>query len=159
LDSIVAVRMSMTYDEPLHLEYGARILHLQPDRDGHFDSMMPISALNAAPRVTASYLEESHLFPHFSAFLKKKFRLTRVPTVLATVVLNSLVYLWVYDLYGAEAALAAGLLCVFSPNLIAHGTLATTDMYHALGVVGSLHCFRQFLLQPTTARALVSGFA
>ena len=55
--------------------------------------------------------------------------------------------------------MAACLLCVLSPNLIAHGTLVTTDMYHALGVIESLYFFRRFLLQPTLARAVCSGVA
>jgi hypothetical protein len=158
LDVIVAARMSITYDERMHLEYGERILRMQPDRGPRLDSMMPVSALNAVPVVFASYLDAHNLFPRLSALLKKS-RLTRIPSVLATVALNVLVYLWAYDLYGAEAALAAGLLCMLSPNLIAHGTLVTTDLFHALGVVGSLYCFRLFLLQPTIGRAFVGAFA
>ncbi len=81
----------------------------------------------------------------------------RVATILATLALALLVYFWAYDLYGEGPALAACLLCTLSPNLIAHGTLATTDMYHALGVVGSLFFFHRYLLQPTVSRAIISG--
>ena len=139
LDTIVAVRASTTVDEPHHIEYGARILHFEPDRlaGGICDSQMPVSALNAAPQVIASYLESHHLFHPIAAALNH-FKVIRIPTILATLALDLLVYFWAYDLYGEAAALASCLLCVLSPNLIAHGTLATTDMYHALGVVGSL---------------------
>jgi len=159
LDAFVALRMSATPDEARHVQYGALVLQLRPDRlnAGRYDSQMPVSALNAVPGVVASYLERRHLFPRLSAFLSR-FRAARFPTILATLALSLMVYLWAYDLYGAEAALVACLLSIFSPNLIAHGTLATTDMYHALGVVGSLYFVRRFLLQPTLVHALLGGF-
>jgi len=159
LDSFVALRMSVTNDEPIHLLYGVRILHFRPDRrtGGYFDSKMPISTLNAFPQRLASFLDRRHRLPQFCAFLGR-LGVARIPTILATLALTLLVYLWAYDLYGAGPALASSLLCALSPNLIAHGTLATTDMYHAVGVIGSLYFFRRFLLQPTPPRALLSGF-
>ena len=158
LDAIVAARASLTADEPNHVAYGKRVLYFEPDHDigGRSDSQMPISALNAAPLVIASQLESHHLLHPISA-LRNRFGVARVPTILATLVLELLVFVWAYELYGEEAALAACLLCVLSPNLIAHGTLATTDMYHAVGVVGSLFFFRRFLLQPTLSNAVLSG--
>jgi 4-amino-4-deoxy-L-arabinose transferase-like glycosyltransferase len=161
VDTIVALRMSATYDEGRHLEYGARILRLRPDREywGHFDSMMPISALNATPGVVAYTLEKHHWFPHHLSAALNKLPIARFPTIMATLALTLMVYLWAYDLWGVEAALAASLLCMLSPNLIAHGTLVTTDMYHALGVVGSLYFFRRFLLHPTMSHALFAGLA
>jgi 4-amino-4-deoxy-L-arabinose transferase-like glycosyltransferase len=160
LDAVVATRMSLTTDEPAHIVYGAHILQFQPNRHygAAFDATMPISAFNAIPWRVASYFARRHLFPHFSAVLRTLLA-ARFPTILATLALNLLVYLWASDLYGVESALAACLLCILSPNLIAHGTLATTDMYHALGVVGSLYFFRRYLLQPTTAHAFLSGLA
>jgi hypothetical protein len=47
---------------------------------------------------------------------------------------------------------------VLSPNLIAHGTLVTTDMYFTLGVVASLYYFRRFLLRFTLRNACLSAF-
>jgi 4-amino-4-deoxy-L-arabinose transferase-like glycosyltransferase len=160
LDTVVALRASATTDEALHLRYGTHILHLEPDHyfGGFCDSQMPISALNAAPQVIASYLKSHHLHHSISAVLSHS-KIARFPTILATLALGLLIYLWAYDLYGEGPALASCLLCTLSPNLIAHGTLATTDMYHAVGVVGSLFLFRRFLLQPTLRNALLSGMA
>ena len=160
LDIFVALKMSGTTDEGKHLRYGAHILHLRPDRlsGGYYDSQMPISALNAAPQVITLYFDRHHLRLPFAAALSS-FRVSRFPTILATLALTLMVCWWAYDLYGAGPALAACLLCMLSPNLIAHGTLATTDMYHALGVVASLFFFRRFLLQPTVRHALLSGLA
>jgi len=160
LESVVAFKMSITSDESQHLRYGMHILHRRPDRhfEGNYDSMMPISALNAAPGVIAPFLQRHHFSPRLCAVLSG-LRVARLPTVLAALALNLLVYVWAYDLYGAGPALAACLLCILSPNLIAHGTLVTTDMYHAVGVIGSLYLFRRFLLQPTLAHSICSGLA
>jgi 4-amino-4-deoxy-L-arabinose transferase-like glycosyltransferase len=160
LDEFVARKMSTTMDEPHHLLYGMHILEGHPDRfyKGYFDSQMPISALNAVPGAIASYLAGHHLFPSLSMALSS-LEAQRFPTLLATLALNLVVYLWAYDLYGAEAALAACLLCVISPSLIAHGTLVTTDMYCALGVVGAMYSFRRFLVEPSTKNAIISSLA
>ena len=158
LDVIVALKMSATTDELHHLRYGIHILHFRPDRTdgGVFDSQMPVSALNAAPQAIALSLERHNLFLPAAARLRL-FRVARFPTILATLALTVMVCWWAYDLYGVEAAIASCVLCMLSPNLIAHGTLSTNDMYYALGVVGSLFFFRRFLLRPILANAVVSG--
>ena len=160
INEFVASKMSTTMDEPHHLLYGMHILEGQPDRlyKGYFDSQMPISALNAVPGAVASYLTRHHLLPRLSMALSG-LEAERFPTIFATLALDLLVYLWAYDLYGTYAALTACLLCVISPSLIAHGTLVTTDMYCALGVVGAMYLFRRFLLLPTTANAIMSSLA
>ncbi len=160
LDMIVAVRASITTDEAQHIEYGIHVLHSKPDRiadGGYYDSQMPVSALNAVPLDIASRLEARRLLHPLTA--DTNLIMVRTVTVLASLVLGLLVYLWAYDLYGEGPALASCLLCTLSPNLIAHGTLATNDMYHALGMVGSLFFFRRFLLQPTVSRAFTSALA
>jgi hypothetical protein len=159
LDGIVAVKASSTTDEAHHLLYGGHILHYEPDRLIDFcDSQMPISALNAAPQVIAPHLEQYPLLRPLGTLLARP-KLTRVPTILASLVLCMLVFLWANDLYGESAAIAACLLCVLSPNLMAHGTLATTDMYHAVGVVGALYFLRRYLLQPTMGNAVWAALA
>jgi hypothetical protein len=158
LDTVVALSMSATSDEGRHVRYGTHILHLQPDRtNGRLDSQMPLSALNALPGVVSSYLSYLHILPRVSTMLAKA-QVARFPTILASLLLTVFIYCWAHDLYGSGPALAASLLCTFSPNLIAHGTLATTDMYGALGMVGALFFFRRFLIRPTVMNAFLSGF-
>lgn len=159
LNIVVALTASMTTDEPLHVSYGVRILHFQPDhlQGGMSDSQMPISALNALPQVIGGALEKHHELPRIAAILNLHFRFARIPSILATLAVDLLVYLWAFELYGQGAALAACFLAVISPSMLAHGSLATTDIYHTLGVVASLFFFRRFLLQPTWKRAIVSG--
>lgn len=158
LDMVVALRMSPTADEHFHLSYGNRVLHLRPDRLPRADSHMPISALNALPHAIASYLDAQRMLPVVSKALGSQFA-SRLPTVLASVLLILFIFLWVSDLYGTRPALAACLLGAFSPSLIAHGSLATSDMYHAVGVVGSLYFVRRYLRQPATTHLVLAGLA
>jgi 4-amino-4-deoxy-L-arabinose transferase-like glycosyltransferase len=158
LDGYVAAVMSQTYDEPVHLAYGQQILHGRPDRGRQFDSQMPISALNALPTAIAERLKQTHALPRLAALLET-WQLTRVASVIALLLLDLIIIRWAYDLYGKAGGIAAAGLAVFSPNLIAHGTLATTDVYFALGVLLSLYCVRRFLLRPSAATALVAAGA
>jgi 4-amino-4-deoxy-L-arabinose transferase-like glycosyltransferase len=160
IDIGVAVMASPTTDEFNHASYGLDVLYFQPDhrKHGFHDSQMPISALNAAPLAISSYLRAHQLLPRVSNVLFR-FKATRFVTILATLLLTVLVFLWTYDLYGEWPAMASCLLCMLSPDLIANGTLTTTDMYSAVGVVGSLFVFHRFLLRPTMLNALFSGLA
>lgn len=157
LDVFVAKSMSTTYDELPSIAYGEQILHGQPDRsDPLVNSKAPIAALNAMPRVLAGYLNHDAT-PSLLRMLRS-IRFARLASVIAALLLNVFVYRWVYALYGSAAAIAASILVVFSPNLIAHGTLANNDGYFALGVVLSLFFFRRYLLHPTLGNACLSGF-
>ena len=57
-------------------------------------------------------------------------RFACLASVMATLVLNVFLYRWVYALYGTVAAIAVSILVVFSPNLIAHGTLSNLSLIH-----------------------------
>ena len=157
LDTVVAVSMSKTTDEDNHLDYGKRILRFQPDRANFWDSSkMPIIALNAMPSGVAKILDSRHVTPSLVAWLRTLYA-ARLPTVLATLLLILYVYRWANDLYGPGPALVAAILAMLSPNIIAHGTLATTDLYFALGIIVALYYFRRYLLQPTLRNACLSG--
>ncbi len=158
LNAIVALTASSTTDEPHHLVYARRLLHLEADRviPDYCDSQMPISVLNTLPEACGSFLDSHHLLPSIASVLNR-YKAARIATLFATMGLALLVYLWALELYGEVPAFAACLLCTLSPNLIAHGTLATTDMYFAVGVVASLFLVRRYLLQPTLRNAVVAG--
>jgi hypothetical protein len=159
LDTIVAASMSATGDESAQIEYGRKILHLQPDRDQMwFDSKAPVTALNALPHALARRLVDRHMISGI-AWLVGRWKLARVASVLSLLLLDFIIFQWAYTLYGWHGGLASLMAAVLSPNLIAHGTLATTDGYFALAVLLSLHFFRRYLLQPTFKNACLSGFA
>ncbi|MEO8367664.1 MAG: glycosyltransferase family 39 protein [Candidatus Solibacter sp.] len=156
LDTFVAFRMSATTDEKFHVSYGRNILRAQPDRLPKFNSQMPVSVFNAMPGAVASYLDDRKRLPRVSSLLNS-FRATRFATIFATLLLSVFIFLWVSELYGTRPALAACLLATLSPSLIAHGTLATTDMYHAVGVVGALYFVRRYFLRPSWLHMVLGG--
>jgi 4-amino-4-deoxy-L-arabinose transferase-like glycosyltransferase len=159
LDTVVAARMGRTPDEGAHVEYGRRVLRGEPIRDRiYLDSKMPVSALNAIPAVVGERLEARQLLPGAAARLQE-WKVARAASVLGLILLNVLVYRWAAALYGTAAGIAAAVMVVLAPNLIAHGTLATTDGYFALGVLLALYCLRRYIRQPTWTNAAISASA
>ncbi len=64
---------------------------------------------------------------------------SRLPILLLTVLLGALVCRWSKDLSDARAGLFALALLAFDPNIIAHGTLVTTDIAAVLLMVATLY--------------------
>jgi 4-amino-4-deoxy-L-arabinose transferase-like glycosyltransferase len=152
LDAIVAKSMSQTMDEADHIAYGMKVLRAAPDRSQpYMDSKTPATALNALPRLISEHVGS---VPMLRKWLSG---LVRLPSILSILVVRSFIYLFAREWYGSTAAIAAATLAALSPNLIAHGTLATTDGYFAAGVLGSMFFLRRYLLEPTLRNALASG--
>jgi hypothetical protein len=163
INIVVACRMGLTTDEGAHLAYGDFILRRMPDRANlYFSSKMPVTALNSAPRMLGNLLSHRDLAPGLVRILRD-LRTARMVTVAAAFCLSLLVFSFAESLYGRVAGLFAQFLFVLSPNIIAHSTVATTDLYIALGAVGFLYFLRRFLLHPTAWNAILAaswlGFA
>jgi hypothetical protein len=156
---IVAFAMAPTIDEPSHISYAGMILKGKPDRPSViYDSKVPISVLNALPRALGVFFRDRHTHPRLAGILLD-LRITRYATVAASFCLCLLVFAYADALFGRAAALFAELICVIEPNLIAHGTLSTTDLYIAAAAVFFLYCLRSFLLEPSARNATLTAFA
>ncbi len=144
---------STTYDEGTHLAYGSRGLEQGTfDRDRNsFDATMPVSLLNALAADLLSGEEE--------ASRRQKIFRARLATVALSLVLALLVFAWACELYGPRAGLVAAFLCVFSPNVLAHGRLVTTDLALALGFFSATYAFWRYLRAPSWSRLAVAGLA
>jgi hypothetical protein len=153
LDAIVAKTMSQTMDEADHTRYGIKILRGNPDRsEPYMDGKAPATALNALPRVLAAQIDS---FPRIRKWL---WSLVRLPSILAALLVIVIIYSFAYEWYGIEAALAGAAMAALSPNLIAHGTIATNDGYFAAGVLLALYFFHRYLQQPDLRNACISAF-
>ncbi len=64
-----------------------------------------------------------------------------------------------YEMFGAMTALLALLLCVFEPNLLAHGAQVTTDMAAASTIFAAVYALYRYVKKPTIGRMLVLGLA
>ncbi|NNF14368.1 MAG: phospholipid carrier-dependent glycosyltransferase [Gemmatimonadetes bacterium] len=83
----------------------------------------------------------------------------RAPFVALLMALVLLAYFMATELYSARAGLLAATLCAFSPNLLAHGRLATTDFPQAFMVVATAYAFLLFTRSPSPMKAVATGVA
>jgi hypothetical protein len=118
---------SLTYDEPAHFQYGMQIL--QGNSERFDDSKMPFSALNAIPARVAAWLA-----PQQALTVEEKIALGRVVTILFSLAVAGLVFNWSKALYGLVPAFFVLFLYILEPNLIAHASLVTSDIY-AIGMI------------------------
>jgi hypothetical protein len=147
----------LTTDEPVHYQYGDRVLHSSPRRSGALDSStMPFSGLHAATSQSLALLANASGFSVDTSWIAQIKR-GRYATIILSLLLAVYVFTWSYQLYGREAALLSLTLYVFDPNFLAHGQLVTADLPAALMITMALYYFWLFLKFGGRGRALVSA--
>lgn len=83
----------------------------------------------------------------------------RLSAALMSLFLAAIVFLAAREMCGRfEAVVALGLLA-FEPNIIAHGSLVTTDMAVAATMFAAVYVFYRYRKNPTAIRFLVVGLA
>jgi hypothetical protein len=85
--------------------------------------------------------------------------LARLSPIMLSAVLGLVLFLWTWRWAGAAAALLTLFLFVFSPTILAHGRLVTTDVAAAFGVALAGMAFIPFLITPGGKSALLAGLA
>jgi hypothetical protein len=147
----------LTTDEPLHYQYGYRVLNGSPRRTGALDSStMPFSSVHAMTSGNLAVLARAagiSLDTSWSGQVKRG----RYATILLSLLLALYVLKWSYELYGRNGALLSLSLYVFDPNLLAHGQLVTADLPAALMTTMALYHFWHFLKLGGTRRAFFSA--
>ena len=163
--------MSCTFDEPFHLTSGYAALRLRDFRFGpnHPPLIRIWSSLPNAldPDVRFPTTEESYLlgmqrstmtsFVGAPSTLDQLLLRGRLMIVLLAVGLGLLIYLWTLRLSGVVAATAALFLFALEPNLMAHGSLVTTDMGITLTFSLAVFCLWQVCRRITAPRLLGLG--
>lgn len=143
---ILIPQSSLTYDEMDHWSYGKRILKRQPQRIFPFDdaSTMPVTGLNAIPRAAEQLVnpELKKTDAGFSDILHGRY-----VTLFICLITGLLVYSWSRELFGDQGALFSLALFIFSPNLLAHETLLTTDAYAALFTLATFYSGWRYLIK------------
>jgi hypothetical protein len=147
----------LTTDEPLHYQYGYRVLNGSPQRTGAINSStMPFSSLHAMTSenlAVFAQLSRISLDTSWSGQVKRG----RYATIALSLLLALYVLKWSYELYGRNGALLSLSLYVFDPNLLAHGQLVTADLPAALMTTMALYHFWHFLKLGGRRRALISA--
>lgn len=85
--------------------------------------------------------------------------LGRVPVFLTMLMLGGVVFVWVRAKTGNGGAIIALVLYVFSPNILAHGSIAGTDMMAAAALFISLICYIALIRRVTWIRLVAAGSA
>lgn len=86
-------------------------------------------------------------------------RAARLPTVLLLIVIVLTAWGLARDLYGSRAGLLAAGLCAFSPNLLAHGRLATNDLGLSCFVLLTAWATLRMAKRPTWLGVAAAGTA
>ncbi len=81
----------------------------------------------------------------------------RIPMILILILLGFYVFKWARELFGNRASLLALFFFSFSPTLIAHGRLVTTDVGAAAGIFIATYYFIKVLKSPTRKNIILAG--
>jgi len=148
----------LTTDEPLHYQYGYRVLHGAPRRGGGVldSSTMPFSSVHAMTSGNLAVLARTAGIPLETSW-HGQIKRGRYATIVLSLLLALYVLQWSYELYGRNGALLSLGLYVFDPNLLAHGQLVTADVPAALMTTMALYHFWQFLKFGGKGRAFLSA--
>ncbi|MCH8149211.1 MAG: glycosyltransferase family 39 protein, partial [Planctomycetes bacterium] len=167
-------RKSVTTDEIMYITAGYYYL-----RTGEFDynathpplmkiiSALPLLALDPElPHVDSSprnwslikQWQYSRMFFYENRVDADRMLLyARLPVVLLAVLLGVYVFVWARDLYGDRAALFSLFLFSFSPNILAHARLATTDLGLAAFVFMSCFHLWRYVRRPNIWSVIFCG--
>ncbi|MEA3397570.1 MAG: glycosyltransferase family 39 protein, partial [Chloroflexota bacterium] len=172
-----ATQLSATVDEGFHITSGYEYV-----RTGHlrlFDEHAPLAkALFAWPLTFVPDLTPPEQATGYAAGnlievaqatvlayrpIDRVIVAARIPVTLLTLVLVATIYRWVTQEAGATAGLFALAWAIFDPNLLAHGSLAATDMGATAFIFWSTYAFSRYLRHPDRrhwwAAALLLGLA
>jgi 4-amino-4-deoxy-L-arabinose transferase-like glycosyltransferase len=164
---------AFTSDEPPHITAGYSYLRF---RDGRLNPEHPplIKMLAALPLMTLklrfpltspdwqnelngqwevanAFLYQSGNDPHLIAGR------ARLTPILLTVAFGAALFIWTERFAGALAAILAAFFYVFSPTVLAHGRLVTTDVAAAAGITLAGFALIRFLHQPSSRAALAAA--
>ncbi len=81
----------------------------------------------------------------------------RIPMILILILLGFYVFRWAKELFGNKTALLSLFLFSFSPTLLAHGRLVTTDVGAAAGVFIAIYYFLKFLKDTSRKNLIIAG--
>ena len=169
-----ATRTSATVDEPDHILAGYR--HWQCGDFGINPEHPPLLKLIAAAPLNFREISAppwecgSRLTPKFDAFSYGSTFLvdngvdsvviaTRLAASSMSIILALLVFLAAWEMFGRSEALVALAIVAFEPNLIAHGSIVTTDMAISATAFGAIYALYRFGKERTWVGLLVAGSA
>lgn len=166
---------SLTVDEPVHLVRGLAYWRTGDLRLQYGHPPLAHALIGALPVLEpgmpspeqmpgwsdADRLEIAHRFVWETAddIVARVTFLGRWAVVALGLLLAALSYRWANDLFGPRAGVLAVVACIFDPNLLAHSSLATTDLPVTCLIFGAGYAFSRWLRRPTASRFALAGVA
>ena len=173
-----AVRTSLTTDEGLHITSGYSILRtgdyrlveehpplvkllaalpLLPVRDLPDPETLTgwESAVSVLDSVRLVRMTQELIYPYRP--LDRLVVAARIPIALLAVLLGAVVFRWTRDLSSPWAGALALLLLTFDPNILAHASVAGTDLGAACFMFLAMYVFWRFLCRPTWRWMALAG--
>ena len=164
---------SPIFDEPVHLAAGYSYLKTGDYRMNiehppllKLLAGIPLLFLNASlPLEHHSWSEikewsfGDQFFYHNQVDADKLLYFGRIPTILLSLLLGFFVFHWTKKLYSANAGIFALFLYVFSPNIIAHSQLITTDLASSCFIFLSVCTFWDYLKNPVRKNLVFAGIS
>lgn len=98
---------------------------------------------------------QAPLYPRYDALVVE----ARLATLLLGVLLGGLIFLWSRSLFGAWGGVLSLSLYAFCPNMLAHASLATTDLAAAFFATLAMFALHRYGRRPGTWRLLAAGAA
>lgn len=165
-------RKSATFDEGAHLPagfsylaYGDYRMNMEHPPLIKLLAALPLRAMSAKADTSHESWKTGDQFYFGEEFLHawndadRMLFWGRVPIVLLSVLFGAAVFFCAREWYGAKAGYAALLLYLFTPDLLAHGQLVTTDLGAAGFLFLAVYAFFRALRQLTPARFLLAALA
>src|SRR5262245_41371009 len=166
---------SLTFDEPAHIAAGYAYLRFRDARLNYEHppllkilAAIPLLPLSPDFPLTASAWHEANNGQWETAFLflyrsgndpHRLAALARLGPMALTILLGLVLFLWTRQWRGSGSALLTLFLFAFSPTILAHGRLVTTDVAAAFGVTLAGFAFIHFISTPGRRTALLTGLA
>jgi hypothetical protein len=162
---------SMTFDEATYIPSGYSYVvtgdyRLNPEHPPLMKLLSGIGLLRVRPALDTTHPTwdsadqwgfSRHFFDDADIEIERVVSAARLPTVLVLMLLVIGAYALARELYGPTAGVLAAWLCAFSPNLLAHGRLATNDLGHAAFALLTVYTTLRFLRRPSPGGLALAG--
>jgi hypothetical protein len=164
-------KLSATSDEVAHLPAGytywrTHDFRLNPEHPPLAKLLASLPLLVLKPKLDLTWPEwansQQYIFGYGFLYTNDADRLMywgRLPMTLLTTAGAFIVFLWAYEMFGPASGLVALGLCAFSPNLLAHGMLVTTDVPLAVFMTLALYLVWKNWKHPSLITAAGAGMA
>jgi 4-amino-4-deoxy-L-arabinose transferase-like glycosyltransferase len=157
---------NQTFDEPAHIAVGMEWLDRGSYSNDEIHPPLARVAVALGPFLGGvrsagreDIWEEGNEILHSHGLYSRNLALARLGVLPFFLIAAALVWIWARVLFGETAAVFATALFTTLPPILAHSSLATTDMVFTATLLAALLAFVFWLDQPTLRRSLVLGAA